>query len=222
MLNYNLANPGEPVAQHYSAAHGNQAVSDLTDDNLDHMIAEILTNFPAFGHRMLKAHLKALGHNVPATRIATSYIRVHGIPSTFGDGRIQRRQYSVPGPLSLVHHDGQHGLSISFFPQCDQSNTHIIGLIHYKIVIHCFIDGYSRYVLAIQASNNNKGSTVLDLFVRGVVETHGVPSRVRGDHGVENIEVAKYMENIRGQDRGSYIWGRYESMLLQIPSDRMQ
>ncbi|KIO19209.1 hypothetical protein M407DRAFT_48023, partial [Tulasnella calospora MUT 4182] len=31
---------------------------------------------------------------------------------------------------------------------------------------------------------------------------------VRGDHGTENIEVAAFMEEYRGQGRGSYIWGR--------------
>jgi len=35
---------------------------------------------------------------------------------------------------------------------------------------------------------------------------HGTPSRVRGDHGVENgIIVAHYMEAVRGALRGSYM-----------------
>jgi hypothetical protein len=39
---------------------------------------------------------------------------------------------------------------------------------------------------------------------------HGVPSRVRGDHGWENILVAEWMEgpNGPGPNRGSYIWGK--------------
>lgn len=81
------------------------------------------------------------------------------------------------------------------------------GLIRFKIVIHCFIDGKSRYVTGIQASNNNRAETVLDLFMQ-VINTHGVPSRVRGDHGTENVLVAAWMEEHNGVDRGSYIWGR--------------
>jgi hypothetical protein len=81
------------------------------------------------------------------------------------------------------------------------------GLIRFKIVIHCFIDGKSRYVTGIQASNNNRAETVLDLFMQ-VVHTHGVPSRVRGDHGTENVLVAAWMEERNGVARGSYIWGR--------------
>jgi hypothetical protein len=74
-------------------------------------------------------------------------------------------------------------------------------------VIHAFVDGYSRLVTAIQASNNNRAQTVLDLFLRGVGD-YGMPSRLRGDHGTENVLVAAYIEEVNGVARGSYIWGR--------------
>lgn len=51
------------------------------------------------------------------------------------------------------------------------------------------------------------GETVLNLFL-SAADIYGVPSRVRGDHGVENIRVAAWMEAFRGERRGSYIWGR--------------
>lgn len=116
-LDYGLVDPGEPVFHDVETASGLQRVytsttgpvAALTDLELDAKVAEILRIFPTFGHRLLKGRLKDMGFNVPASRIASSYIRVHGIPSTFGDRRIERRQYSVPGPMSLVHHDGQHG-----------------------------------------------------------------------------------------------------------------
>lgn len=74
-------------------------------------------------------------------------------------------------------------------------------------MIHGFIDGFSRYVLGMRASNNNRSATVLSLF-EDIAMIHGYPSRVRGDHGTENLLVAARMEEVRGIERGSYIWGR--------------
>lgn len=81
------------------------------------------------------------------------------------------------------------------------------GLIRWRIVFHGFIDGYSRLITGLRASNNNRASTVLDVFL-DAVSRYRVPSRVRGDHGTENLEVAAFMERFRGARRGSYIWGR--------------
>jgi len=82
-------------------------------------------------------------------------------------------------------------------------------------VIHGFIDGYSRFITALRASNNNMGQTVLDLFLQAV-GVYGVPNRLRGDHGVENILVAAWIEDFRGTGQGSYIWGRSVFAFLQL------
>lgn len=84
---------------------------------------------------------------------------------------------------------------------------HLAGLIRWKIVVHGFIDGKSRFITGIRAHNNNRAQTVLDLF-QEAVRIFGRPSRVRGDHGTENLLVALYMEEVCGVARGSYIWGR--------------
>jgi len=84
----------------------------------------------------------------------------------------------------------------------------MLGLIRWGIPIHGFIDGYSRLITCMRAANNNRAHTVLELFKDGV-EKYGLPSRVRGDHGVENLQVAAFMELSRGEGRGSYIWGRW-------------
>lgn len=74
-------------------------------------------------------------------------------------------------------------------------------------MIHGFIDGYSRLITGLRASDNNEGRTVLDVFL-AAARVYGVPSRLRGDHGAENVLVASWMEEHRGVRRGSYIWGR--------------
>jgi transposase InsO family protein len=82
-----------------------------------------------------------------------------------------------------------------------------LGLIRWGIVIHGFIDGYSRLITGLRASDNNRASTVLDIFLTAAA-VYGVPSRLRGDHGTENLMVAAWIEDFRGMLRGSYIWGR--------------
>ena len=76
-------------------------------------------------------------------------------------------------------------------------------------MIHGGIDGFSRKIMFLRCSTNNKASTVLQLF-RSAVETHGLPSRVRGENGGENTQVAQFMFNhpLRGPGKASFISGR--------------
>lgn len=101
---------------------------------------------------------------------------------------IYRRKYYVPHPNALWHIDGNH------------------KLIRWRLVIRACIDGYSRLAVYLGCANNNRASTVLSFFEHGVMQ-YGLPSRVRSDHGLENVEVARYMIQ-QLADRGSIITGK--------------
>lgn len=75
------------------------------------------------------------------------------------------------------------------------------------MVIHGAIDGYSRLVVFLKASNNNRSCTVVEHFVDAIT-TYGIPSRVRCDHGGENNDICLMMNVLRGYDRGSALRGR--------------
>ena len=74
------------------------------------------------------------------------------------------------------------------------------------VVIHGGIDGYSRMITFLQASDNNFAQTVGLLFVEAT-GLHGLPSRIRTDRGGENVIAGRIMENIRGENRGSWLRG---------------
>ena len=76
----------------------------------------------------------------------------------------------------------------------------------YRIVIHGAIDGFSRLIVFLRASTNNRASTVLANF-QEAVNQYSLPSRVRTDMGLENIEVARFMLQARGVNRGSITTG---------------
>ena len=114
----------------------------------------------------------------------------------------------------------------TYVSQASNAVWHLDGLhklIQYGFVIHGTVDGHDHvvseyvldYLLPIDtcagcrvtcASTSNSASTVLSLFFNSVSE-FGCPSRVRGDRGGENIDVAVWMIMHRGPRRGSFLWG---------------
>lgn len=77
----------------------------------------------------------------------------------------------------------------------------------WKFVVHGGIDGFSRLVTYLDVASNNKAATVFNSFNRAI-NRYGLPSRVRMDAGVENGDVARYMVQERGADRGSVLVGK--------------
>ena len=75
--------------------------------------------------------------------------------------------------------------------------------------MHGCVDGFSRVVVYLACNVDNTSATVLDLF-RNAIASWGLPSRVRGDMGVQNRDVARFMlfHEARDPGGGSYITGR--------------
>jgi len=74
-------------------------------------------------------------------------------------------------------------------------------------VTHGCIDGYSRVITFLQTSTSNQAMVVLNLFAQACANL-GLPSRVRCDHGGENMDVAIFMTLVRGDGRSTVIAGK--------------
>ncbi|XP_013387727.1 uncharacterized protein LOC106156844 [Lingula anatina] len=164
--------------------------TDIQDDLLQSEISRIISLFPNAGERTIEGHLNS--QNIFVQRRRVRIIIQQLDPNRCQLRRlssIRRRQYSVPSPLALWHIDGNH------------------KLIRWRFVVHAGIDGYSRLIVYLKASPNNRSSTVLKAFEEAVGKW-GLPSRVRADLGVENRDVASYMLIHRGTGRRSFITGK--------------
>ena len=155
--------------------------SDISDSELDAVMEILVKDFPRNGIVMLWGHLRSMNIVVTRQKVYDSLIRVsHSSIQQRRSTTISRRVYSVPSTNYLWHIDGLH---------C---------LIRWKIVIHGGIDGYSRRIVYLHASSNNRADTVFRLF-RAAVADCGWPSRVRSDKGGENVDVARAMLSVMAQ-----------------------
>lgn len=106
--------------------------SKLSSADLDILTARFKHQRPESGLRYLIRFLRRHGLRVQNRRVRASLNRVDNLGATLHKQRsIKRRTYRVKCPNSLWHLDGHH------------------KLIRWGIVIHGFVDGYSRLVSLI-------------------------------------------------------------------------
>lgn len=157
------------------------AYSTLTDSQLDEITSQFVHNNRYSGRVSYQGLLRSVGLRVQQSRVRESLRRVdeRGMKRHFRQA-LHHRQYSVCMPNSLWRIDGHH------------------KLVRWRLVVHYGIDGYSRLVVFLRASTNNKAKTMLTTFLDGV-NHFGLPSRVRCDKGGE-------ASKSRARKRELYYW----------------
>ena len=164
--------------------------SKITDEQLDTEVLALTKEFSFNGEMILGHVLKGRGLYVERFRLQDSMHRVEGGGiEARTRRRLKRRIYNVKGPNHLWHIDTNHKLK------------------RWHIIIFKAIDGFSHLPFSLECIDNNKASTILSYFLKGV-NTYGMPSRVRSDQGRENVSVANFMIEHRGAGRGSMHTGK--------------
>ncbi|CAC5395296.1 unnamed protein product [Mytilus coruscus] len=94
--------------------------------------------------------------------------------------KLRRRQYASPGPNFAWHIDSYDKLK------------------PYGIAINGCIDGFSRYMVWLEAGTTNSDLKVIsNYFIKAVKEKAGCPQRVRSDFGTEDVYVANRQKFLR-------------------------
>lgn len=101
--------------------------------------------------------------------------------------RLRRRQYNNRSPNAVWHMDGYDKLK------------------PYGIAIHACIDGFSRYVVWMEAYNtNNDPKVIADYYISTVTRLGGCPERLRADPGTENGHVKEMQVFLRRNHTDHY------------------
>jgi hypothetical protein len=157
----------------------------ISNETLVEEIIKFAAINPACGEKMRIGYLRGKGIKVTRRRhrqvVQTHDADNHAIRCQRKQKRITRRAYSSPGVNFAWHMDGWH------------------KLVAYGFVVHGCIDGFSRFLIFLHASTNNKSSTVARLFHDAVYE-YGCPAHVRIDKGGENFRVAIMQSMMRDID----------------------
>lgn len=98
------------------AEHGmsvRDSYANLTEQELDDIVKDILHDFPNSGYKSMRGHLLSRGHKVQENRIREAMRRTNPEGTVVRALQIRvthRRSYNVRAPMALWHMDGNHKL----------------------------------------------------------------------------------------------------------------
>jgi hypothetical protein len=161
--------------------------SDLLDV-ADFIIAQLETSGALHGYRWMHLKCKQSGYNIPRDTI---YQLMQLLDPNGMHGRkrrrLMRRKFSSPGPNYVWHVDSYDKLK------------------PYGIAINGCIDGYSRYIIWLEAATTNSDPKVIaSYFIESVRKRGGCPKRIRSDLGNENIFIENMQIFLRGEHRDDF------------------
>jgi hypothetical protein len=109
----------------------NRKYTELTDMELEQILKEYRLKRPNSGITYVTSYLRSQGLRIQRWRVRNAIQNVDGVGVRIRKRTaINRRAYTNPRPMAVWHCDGHH------------------KAIHWGIVVHGFIDGYSRKVMA--------------------------------------------------------------------------
>ena len=140
--------------------------TEISDEELTNTIQSFIQMHGNFvGYSLVKGHLKSIGIRVQQRQIRTILRNLDPESSCFRWAIVvSRRSYNVRSSNSLWHLDDHH------------------SLVSWKFVIHGAIDGFSRLIILLHCSTNNRSEIVLDLFDNTIIQ-YGTSYRIITDYG---------------------------------------
>ena len=149
-----------------------QNFTEISNDDLDSNLADLIREFPNCGEVMLRELLKGRRIRIQRQPLRESLQRIDKTGSqSRSQKRLHRRISNVQGPNYLWHIDTNH------------------KLVQWYFIITGVVDGFSRLPVGLSCTDNKKACAILQCFLKAV-ENYGLPSRLRSDKGKENVLVA--------------------------------
>ena len=135
----------------------------------------------SLGYRSMHQKLRRLGYitNKETVRLCMKNLNESHV-ALRQCRRLQRRQYTSPGPDHMWHISG-----------CDKLKP-------YGFTIHGAIDGFTRKIIWLNvSSSNNNPAYIAYYFIQTITELGRIPQVIRGDRGSENMTICGIQRFLR-------------------------